>query len=236
LASHLAESDQRVNELIDAVGASQNLVSYHLAILKRAGLVTERRSSADARDVYHHLDLDQLGAALGTAALQLHPGLGQTAAEPARRRGKVARRVRVLFICSGNSARSQIAEALLRRVAAGDAEVLSAGPRPAGVHPLTVKVLSEMGLATRGLRSKALEELDGRIFDFVISLCDVAREECSPRSEWPRYIHWSLADPAEVRGSTATQLKAFRRTAGELDVRIRQLMPVLAQVGGDPND
>jgi protein-tyrosine-phosphatase len=227
LASRLARTDARVSELVSGVGEPQNLVSYHLRVLKRAGLVGQRRSSADARDVYYHLDLNRLRAQLETSAGDLHPALAPRVASHAPHQETAGRRPRVLFICSGNSARSQIAEALLRERAHGAIEVESAGPRPAGVHPLAIEVLTERGLRTRGLRSKGLEEFAGREFDYVISLCDIAREECPPRPERPRYVHWSLLDPSVTTGSAARRLGAFRRTADELETRIGHLIPVL---------
>jgi protein-tyrosine-phosphatase/DNA-binding transcriptional ArsR family regulator len=228
LVTLLASGDHRVNELVDSVAEPQNLVSYHLGLLRRAGLVTERRSSADARDVYYHLDLKVLEDRLDESASALHPALARLERPrlPVRSAGRAPR---VLFICSGNSARSQMAEAILRSVASKAVEVSSAGPRPASIHPLAMKVLSERGLSTAGLRSKGLEELAGVEFDYVISLCDIAREECPPRPERPEWIHWSLPDPAAVTGSPTTRLKAFRHIAEELDVRISQLIPVLAR-------
>lgn len=226
-------TDQRVNELVTTVGQPQNLVSYHLAVLKRAGLVTERRSSADARDIYYHLDLERVGGDLRRSALQLHPALALD--QPHREESRLGRRpARVLFICSGNSARSQIAEALLRSIAGRSVEVRSAGPRPAGINPLTVTVLTELGLPTHGLRSKGLDEVAQSKFDCVVTLCDIAREECPPRLQEPTTIHWSLADPAAHTGSPAARLNAFRETAAEIEVRIRQLIPVL--IGGGNAD
>jgi protein-tyrosine-phosphatase/DNA-binding transcriptional ArsR family regulator len=233
LTTLLAGSDLRVNELVTELGQPQNLISYHLAAFKRAGLVSERRSSADARDVYYHLELDRLRSQLNTATAGLHPVLAKREAHQTLHEHVEMHRVRVLFICSGNSARSLIAEAILRRAAGRAVFVRSAGPNPVGVHPLTRQVLSELGLPDRGLRSKPPHEFAGLKFDYVISLCDIAREECPPRPEKPTYIHWSLPDPAAVKGPRTARLNAFKRTASELEARIQQLLPALASWGGN---
>lgn len=227
----LAKSDRRVNELVDEFGEPQNLVSYHLGLLKRSGLVSERRSSADARDVYYHLELDQLGSGLGAAAAAVHPGLLATPDRPAAST-RVVHPARVLFICSGNSARSQIAEALLRSLGSDRVEVHSAGPNPAAVHPLALEVLSELGVPATGLRSKGMDEVAGIDFDYVITLCDIARELCPPLSGKPRHMHWSLPDPAAVSGPAIRRRSAFRATRKELIERIGYLVQLL-EAGGN---
>src|SRR5829696_5013565 len=145
LLSELADSDYRVRELTALVGQPQNLVSYHLRLLRNAGLVSATRSSFDGRDSYYHLDLDRCAEALSDSGGALHPALrrdaGRPDAPPARRSaGSVA----VLFVCTGNGSRSPIAEALLRQRTAGAVTVASAGtqPKPA-LHPNTVRVLRE---------------------------------------------------------------------------------------------
>src|SRR5215470_2630299 len=136
LLSELARSDRRVRELVALVGQPQNLVSYHLRTLRDAGLVGARRSTFDGRDAYYHLDLAACADALAAAGPALHPGL-RMAPVPA---AAPQRSWRVLFLCTGNSARSPVAEALLRQ-RSGLAEVTSAGSRPKPLHPHTVRVL-----------------------------------------------------------------------------------------------
>jgi protein-tyrosine-phosphatase/DNA-binding transcriptional ArsR family regulator len=225
LARQLSHSDQRVGELAEAVGERQNLVSYHLGLLRRAGVVLEHRSSHDSRDVYYSLNLDRLREDLDQGLAALHPALRVQRLEATPASAAGSRQPRLLFVCTGNSARSQLAEAIARELARGTVEVFSAGPRPAGIHPMTLKVLGELGLPGDSLRSKSIDEVGGR-FDFVITLCDIAREDCPP-FQGADVIHWSLPDPARSDGSGRQSVQAFRRTAQELRLRIALLLPVV---------
>jgi ArsR family transcriptional regulator, arsenate/arsenite/antimonite-responsive transcriptional repressor / arsenate reductase (thioredoxin) len=226
LARELSRSDRKVGELVEAVGERQNLVSYHLGLLRHAGLVSERRSSGDSRDIYYSLNVGGLRDELDQSLATLHPALRVTPFEGAPPVVQSAGQPRLLFVCTGNSARSQLAEALARHLAGASVSVTSAGPRPTGVHPMTLTVLKELGLPVDGLRSKGIDEIEGE-FDFVITLCDVAREECPPFTGRPELIHWSLSDPARLGSSRRNLLPAFRRTAAELRLRITYLLPVV---------
>ncbi|QYN40491.1 ArsR family transcriptional regulator [Pseudonocardia sp. DSM 110487] len=214
LLSALAGSDYRVRELVALVGEPQNLVSYHLKLLRDGGLATVTRSSFDGRDSYYHLDLDRCGAALAESAAALHPALRRDVA-PTIPGGAV------LFVCTGNSARSPIAEALLRRHTGARATVTSAGSRPRPeLHPHTVRVLrEEFGVDVSGQRPRHLDSLAGRTFDWVVTMCDKAREVC-PDFGRTRRVHWSIPEPAD-------DAAAFRRTAAEIDTRVRYLLPAL---------
>ncbi|GAB4374498.1 MAG: arsenate reductase ArsC [Acidobacteriota bacterium] len=129
----------------------------------------------------------------------------------------------VLFLCTGNSARSQIAEALLRHLAGDRFEVLSAGVAPAPqVHPLAVAVLEEAGIATAGLCPKTIEQVADRAgTPFVITVCDHAARTCPTFPGAREREHWPLEDPAAADGSDAERLEVFRRTRDELERRIR---------------
>ena len=131
-----------------------------------------------------------------------------------------AARIRVLFVCSGNSARSQIAEALLGQAAGSWFEVVSAGIEPRPVHPLTIRVLAERGIDWSGARSKSLDPYLGQPFDYVVTVCDRARQACPVFAGSENTLHWGLEDPAEVEGPAEEQLDAFRRTAAELATRL----------------
>jgi protein-tyrosine-phosphatase/DNA-binding transcriptional ArsR family regulator len=218
LLSELARSDRRVRELSALAGEPQSLVSYHLGRLRAASLVAARRSSRDRRDTYYRLDLERCGALLASAGAALHPGLRLEPVSPR------ARTARVLFLCTGNSARSQMAEALLRDLSAGAVEVASAGSEPKPLHPDAVRALRERGIDIEGRASKHLSTFAGERFDYVVSLCDRVREVC-PDFPGAVLVHWSIADPA-AEGEYA----AFVRTAGELETRIRFLLHVLEEV------
>ena len=229
LTAELADSDYRVRELAGLVGQPQNLVSYHLRPLREAGLVTTTRSSFDGRDSYYHLDLDRCAEALAHTGAALHPALHQDAA--ARRRPAAREwpeHLTVLFICTGNSSRSQMAEALLRHRTAGRLRVTSAGIRPRlRVHANTVRVLREaFGLDISDRRTRHLDTLADHRFDHVITLCDKAREACPDFPGRPRRAHWSIPDPAAA--GEGDDDRAFQRIAADIDTRIRHLLPVLA--------
>jgi protein-tyrosine-phosphatase/DNA-binding transcriptional ArsR family regulator len=231
LLAELAESDYRVRELVARVDQPQNLVSYHLRLLRDGGLVTATRSTFDGRDSYYHLELDRCADALTDSGAALHPALHRSAtppiapAEPPR-----SARIAVLFVCTGNSARSPIAEALLRHRTAGHVTVTSAGSRPKrSLQPNTVRVLHEtFGIDVSGQRPQHLDALVGRTFDFVITLCDRARETCPDFLHHTRRVHWSIPDPAAAAtDDDDDSYTAFERAATEIDTRIRHLLPVL---------
>jgi protein-tyrosine-phosphatase/DNA-binding transcriptional ArsR family regulator len=219
LLSELARSDRRVGELCELAGRRQSLVSYHLRRLRDGGLVTTRRSLADGRDTYYALDLEGCGERLAGAGAALHPGLVSRARA---RRGQVS--ARVLFLCTGNSARSQIAEALIEQASGGRVRAASAGSHPKPLHRNAVRVMRARGVDLAGRRSKPLSEVTGRRFDYVVSLCDRVREVCPELPGGPELIHWSIPDPAREPGSDDATLPAFERVADELAIRIGFLL------------
>jgi ArsR family transcriptional regulator, arsenate/arsenite/antimonite-responsive transcriptional repressor / arsenate reductase (thioredoxin) len=224
----LSQSDYRVQELVERLQRPMNLVSYHLKQLRSFALVKERRSSADGRDVYYSLDFVRLGSLYAEAGVALHPGLVHIYG-PGAARQEEEQTVRVLFLCTHNSARSQMAEGLLRHLGAPRVEVVSAGTQPSVVHPLAVQVLRERQINIGGQRSKHVDEFAGEHFDYIITVCDQAREECPVFGDNPCAIHWSFADPSEVVGSDLEQLKAFEEVARDLTMRIRYLLLALDQ-------
>jgi arsenate reductase (thioredoxin) len=140
--------------------------------------------------------------------------------------------IRVLFVCTGNSARSQIAEAVLKRIGGTDFDVYSAGTEPRGVNPLTVRVLAEAGIDWSAARSKSADEFVGQSFDYVVTVCDRARTACPVFPGNGEVLHWGLEDPAEVEGSEATRLEAFRRTYMEITQRIHPFVEVALRAAG----
>jgi protein-tyrosine-phosphatase/DNA-binding transcriptional ArsR family regulator len=226
LLSELARSDRRVGELCELAGRRQSLVSYHLRQLRDGGLVSLRRSAADGRDTYYILDLPRCGELLSSAGLSLHPGL----APIPRRRSKRERGApvaRVLFLCTGNSTRSQIAEALASQMSGGAVTAASAGSHPKPIHPNAVRVMRERNIDLSGRRPKHLSEFAGQRFDYVISLCDRVREVCPEFPGGPELIHWSIPDPAREPGTNQETLPAFERTAAELCTRIGFLIEAI---------
>ena len=221
--SELARSDRRVGELCALAGRRQSLVSYHLRQLRDGGVVALRRSAADGRDTYYVLDLARCGELLSSAGGSLHPGLGPTP-RPRERRSAPAR---VLFLCTGNSARSQIAEALAEQQSGGAVSAVSAGSHPKPLHPNAVRVMRARGIDLAGRRSKHLSEFTGQRFDSVISLCDRVREVCPEFPGGPELLHWSIPDPAREPGSDEETLPAFERTAAELATRIDFLIEAI---------
>jgi arsenate reductase len=138
----------------------------------------------------------------------------------------------VLFVCNGNSARSQMGEALLGRFGGDDFRPLSAGTRPKSVHPLTVRVLAELDIDWRAARAKSVTELRDQPLDYVITLSDSAREECPAFPGRHSFLHWHLEDPASVEGSEDERLAAFRATRTELAVRLRPFIEIARRAAG----
>ncbi len=129
---------------------------------------------------------------------------------------------KVLFLCTGNSARSQMAEAILRHLGGDQFEVFSAGLEPKGIHPLTIRVLEEIGLDTSGQTSKALNTYLGKIhFAYLITVCSSAEEKCPVFPGMGTRLHWPFDDPAAAEGSEEERLAVFRRVRDEIADRIR---------------
>ena len=135
----------------------------------------------------------------------------------------VMRVPRILLLCTGNSARSQMAEGLLRRQVGNRYEVFSAGTKPTSVRPEAIEVMREIGIDISGHRSKSVEEFAGQEFAFVITVCDNAKESCPVFPGRTQRVHWSFEDPAAAQGPTDQRLTAFRRIRNQLRERIEKL-------------
>jgi protein-tyrosine-phosphatase/DNA-binding transcriptional ArsR family regulator len=219
LLAELAASDRRVRELTEVVGRPQNLVSYHLRLLRAGGLVAAHRSSFDGRDSYYGLDLERHGdlfAATGAFAANETPP---------------TRPLQVLFLCTGNSSRSQIAEALAERLSGGAVRARSAGSRPKTLHPNAVRVMAARGIDISRNKTKWLDLFTHDRFDYVISVCDKVREVCPEFPDGPVTLHWSVPDPATAPGTDDETYAVFERTAVDLEARITFLLHRLG-VGG----
>jgi protein-tyrosine-phosphatase/DNA-binding transcriptional ArsR family regulator len=233
----LAESDRRVQELVALLERPQNLISYHLRLLRDGQLVRERRSSEDGRDVYYSIDLEHLQTFYRESGQSLHPALvsGNDGGEgPFEKRPFEDRPYRVLFLCTHNSARSQLAEGIMRAQAGDKADIFSAGSEPSRIHPLAVKAAAALNIDLSGQRSQHMDEFIGQPFDTVITVCDMVREICPVFPSDTRQIHWSFPDPAEVTGSENQQFQAFIQTARELSTRIRYFLVMIERWHSQP--
>jgi protein-tyrosine-phosphatase/DNA-binding transcriptional ArsR family regulator len=249
LLGELARSDLQVRELSALVGQRQSLTSYHLGQLRAGGLVTMRRSSADGRDTYCSLNMAMYRERLAETSAALHPGLRlvpaeltSPAPEPGRQPGRqptpqrtqpsAQSPVRVLFLCTGNSARSQVAEAILNGLGGPSVEAVSAGSHPKALHADAIRVMRDRGIDISGARSKHLSEFVEQRFDYVISLCDRVREVCPDFPGPPAMVHWSIADPAAEAANADGEYTAFVRMADELSTRIQFLLYLIKDSQG----
>ena len=173
-------------------------------------------------------DLDRLEGEL----LDLESTIAAAGRAARRDGGPVARPIRVLFVCTHNSARSQIAEALLQRYGGRDFDVDSAGTEVSAVNPLAIRVLADIGIDWSHAESKAITEFLDEAFDYVITVCDRARATCPVFPGSSNTLHWGLDDPSEVSGSDEERLAAFRRTEQELSARLRPFVEVALRAAG----
>ena len=137
--------------------------------------------------------------------------------------------IRVLFVCTGNSARSIMAEALLRQHGGDAFEVHSAGTEPRGINPLTLRIFKEARIDATWARSKSVEEYLGQSFDYVVTVCDQARQVCPVFPGVHESLHWGYEDPAEVVGSEEERLAVFRKVFIQIGERVRQFATVTSR-------
>ena len=140
--------------------------------------------------------------------------------------------IRVLFVCTHNSARSQMAEVLLRKRCGADFDVHSAGTEVRSVNPLTIRTLQEAGFDTAGLRSKSVAEFVGQPFDYVITVCDQARQVCPVFPGGGDSLHGGYDDPSEAQGTDDERMKVFRRVFTEIAERVGQFVPIALRQHG----
>lgn len=220
----LAHSDYTVTELCHFLNQPQNAVSYHLRKLREHQVVSERRSSADSRDFYYSLDQDTFRTQYLAAGEILYPGLCEAETGPGEAEPRLSTApLRVLFLCTHNSARSQMAEGLLRHLSQGTIDVYSAGSHPTRLHPYAVRAMAELGIDISQQRSKPVEAFQDQSFQYIITVCDHMREVCPSFVGDPDLIHWSLPDPVEVEGTEEERSRSFEQTAQTLLTRTRAL-------------
>jgi ArsR family transcriptional regulator, arsenate/arsenite/antimonite-responsive transcriptional repressor / arsenate reductase (thioredoxin) len=232
----LAHSDYCGMEIVERLHQPQNLISYHLRLLATHQLVSERRSTADGRDIYYSLNLELLRERYAAAATALHPALG--ICDPSSQEKHAAllhRPLRVLFLCTENNARSQMAEGLLRHLAGNTLDVCSAGSQPSRVHPYAIRALAQMGIDISQQTAKHLDMLQGQSFDVVITVCDRMKECCPTWPSDPEQIHWSLPDPVALEGTSEDAcFAAFEETARQLMIRVRHLLLLFSAEQAQP--
>ena len=131
---------------------------------------------------------------------------------------------KVLFLCTGNSCRSQMAEGLLRNQAGDRFDAASAGTRPAGLNPLAVRAMAEIGIDISSQESKHIDSLADQQFTHVITVCDNAREACPTFPATTQSLHWSFDDPAEAQGSDEERMKVFARVRNEIDEKVAEFV------------
>ena len=236
----LAISDLRAGEISEALQLSANAVSYHLKQFRNLQLLQDHRSSADARDVYYHLDIARLQTDYSLAGDALYPGLFTMAylsdeharnAQTVPSEDALLRPLRVLFLCTNNSARSQLAEGILRRMGGEQVEVYSAGSEPTSLDPDALVVMRELGIDPTPHAAKSLTTFLGQQFDYIITVCDRAAEECPVFPGAGQQLRWGFADPSVAQGTEEERLQAFRHTRDLILVRLQQW---LSEQGAPP--
>ena len=146
-----------------------------------------------------------------------------------------ARPIRVLFVCTGNSCRSIMAEALLRQIGGADFDVRSAGTDPKGLNPRTMRLLADARIDASWARSKSVSEYLGQPFDYVITVCDQARQVCPVFPGSHESLHWSYEDPAEATGSEEEIMAVYRSVFTQLGERIHQFVPLALRPRSESN-
>ncbi len=230
LLMRFAPQGVRPTEIAEALGLKQNTLSHHLADLTASGLVTVTRQG---RSLHYAVDLDTTEGLIGYLALDVgraRPDLVAPLLFAHKDAAPMTAPHRdtnfdVLFICSGNSARSIFAEALLRDLGNGKFQAFSAGTRPGtALNPFALEILKRNGHDVSGLRSKHISEFqqpDSPVMDFVFTVCDTAAaEECPPWPGQPITGHWGLPDPVKASGTDAEKALVFAQTYAALRRRI----------------
>lgn len=230
LLMRFAPQGVRPTEIAEALGLKQNTLSHHLADLTASGLVTVARQG---RSLHYAVDLDITEGLIGYLALDVgraRPDLVAPLLFAHKDAAPMTAPHRdtnfdVLFICSGNSARSIFAEALLRDLGNGKFQAFSAGTRPGtALNPFALEILKRNGHDVSGLRSKHISEFqqpDSPVMDFVFTVCDTAAaEECPPWPGQPITGHWGLPDPVKASGTDAEKALVFAQTYAALRRRI----------------
>jgi arsenate reductase len=218
----LAPSGGRPTEIAEALGLKQNTLSHYLGELETCGLI---RSVRQGRSLFYSVDLARTAGLVDYLVNDCCRGRADLLCEAAEERTTMSQPYNVLFICSGNSARSIFAEAILSRIGAGKFRAYSAGTRPGSqLNDFAVAILKRNGLVTDGLRAKHVSEFeapDAPRMDFIFTVCDAAAaEECAPWPGQPITAHWGVPDPVKATGTEAEKGLAFAKAFSELNRHI----------------
>ena len=226
VAQLLTFRDLRAGEIAEHLQIPQNAVYYHLKQLRVIGLLRDRRSNADGRDIYYSIDQERLGALYRQAGMALQLDLRDrwateestpTAGQP----------LGVLFLCTHNSARSQFAEGMARSVGGAAVAAYSACHPLAELHHITSALLPDGDVDPSKQTSKMLDTFAGQSFDYVITVCDRVREHHLTFPGEPQHLHWSIPDPTAA--PEAERWEAFRAVRHEINVRVRHLLRATPQ-------
>lgn len=225
LLMRLAPQGGRPTEIAESLHMKQNTLSHHLSELERCGLI---RCDRQGRSLYYSVDLTRTGGLvdyLVNDCCRGRPDVFCASDESGSLQVMAQRPFNVLFICSGNSARSIFAEAIMNAIGEGKFRAFSAGTRPGSqLNPFAVDVLKRNGLETESLRSKHISEFetpDAPRMDFIFTVCDAAAaEECAPWPGQPITAHWGVPDPVKATGTEAEKGLAFAKAFSELNRRI----------------
>jgi ArsR family transcriptional regulator, arsenate/arsenite/antimonite-responsive transcriptional repressor / arsenate reductase (thioredoxin) len=221
LLIRMAPQGARPTDIAETLGMKQNTLSHYLSDLESVGLIAATRQG---RSLIYRVQMDQIGALLGYLTDDCCRGRPDLC-NPLRMEPVIDQKsFSVLFLCSGNSARSIFAEALLRDLGGDRFHAYSAGTRPGtALNPFALEVLARNGHAVEGLRSKHLSDYQSAapVMDFVFTVCDTAAaEECPPWPGQPISGHWGLPDPVKASGTEAERALVFAQTYGALRRRI----------------
>jgi protein-tyrosine-phosphatase/DNA-binding transcriptional ArsR family regulator len=225
----LSLTDLRGGDMVQWLDIPHNALSYHLKYLRDLGLVRDHRSSADARDIYYQLDLRRLRglyAALGNALQAESNEFLESLAVP----GTADTPLRVLFLCTHNSARSQLAQGIAQQRGGIRIAAFSAGSEPTEIRPEALALLRARGVNTTGYQAKSLAEFADQTFDYVVTVCDRVREVCPTFPGDPVHLHWSIPDPVQI-DDDADRQQAFSNVVAALELRIEHFMRVTSRGG-----
>lgn len=224
ILTHLASSEYSVAELAIALREAPSLVADHVQMLHDRGLITQRRSLSDEHIRYYSFNLEAVRTQYFQIGEALHPALFSSSQFPRVPVTPSPKPARVLFLCTENSARSQMAEALLTSISHGTVEAVSAGSHPTQIHPYALRALAAVGIDISQKKSRHVDQFVDQTFDRVITLCDRMHESCPHVLDDTNALHWGFPDPALVQGTEEQRYRAFEQTGLQLATRIRYLL------------